>query len=86
MVETQLTHPGIYAAAGLPALRTHRAVRRSRNHRDLIAEAMRPVVKTLPASAPELEGRVPRGWRRICQVDRHGRPSRHSVVHDVARG
>jgi hypothetical protein len=75
MVETQLTHPGIYAAAGLPALRTHRAVLRSRNHRDLIAEAMRPVVKTLLASAPELQGRVPRGWRRICQVDRQGRAS-----------
>jgi hypothetical protein len=75
MVETQLTHPGIYAAAGLPALRTHRAVLRSANHRDLMSEAMRPVLKTLLSSAPELRGRVPRGWRRICQVDRHGRVS-----------
>src|SRR5438067_881119 len=73
MVETQLTHPGIYAAAGLPALRTHRAVLRSVNHRDLIGEAMRPVLKTLLASAPTMQGRVPRGWRRMCQVDRHGR-------------
>ena len=72
MVNTQLMHPGIYEAAGLPALRTHRAVLRSATHRNLIAEAMRPVLKTLLTSAPELRGRVPRGWRRICQVDRHG--------------
>jgi hypothetical protein len=75
MVNTQLTHPGIYAAAGLPALRTHRAVLRSTAHRQLIADAMRPVLKTLLASAPAMRGRVPRGWRRICQVDRHGRPA-----------
>jgi P-aminobenzoate N-oxygenase AurF len=73
MVNTQLTHPQIYAAAGLPPLRTHRAVLRSSNHRDVIAEAMRAVLKTVLASAPELQGRVPRGWRRICQVDRNGR-------------
>ena len=59
----------------MPAMRTHRAVLRSSNHRNLIADAMRPVLKTLLASAPELHGRVPRGWRRICQVDRHGRES-----------
>jgi hypothetical protein len=75
MVNTQLMHPGIYAAAGLPALRTHRAVLRSAAHRQLIAEAMRPVLKTVLASAPAMRGRVPRGWRRICQVDRHGRPT-----------
>jgi hypothetical protein len=75
MVETQLTHPGIYAAAGLPALRTHRAVLRNANPLDLTSEATYPVLKTLLSSAPELRGRVPRGWRRICQVDRHGRVS-----------
>jgi hypothetical protein len=75
MVNTQLMHPGIYAAVGLPAMRTHRAVLRSATHRNLIAEAMRPVLKTLLASAPEMRGRVPRGWRRICQVDRQGRPA-----------
>jgi hypothetical protein len=72
MVNSQLTHPGIYAAIGLPAARTHRAVLRSANHRTFMAEAMRPVLKTLLAAAPEMSGRVPRGWRRMCQVDRHG--------------
>jgi hypothetical protein len=74
MMETQLTHPGIYAAAGLPGARTHRKVLRGANHRDFMADAMRPVLKTLLASAPELRGRVPGGWRRMCQVDRSGEP------------
>jgi hypothetical protein len=73
MMNTQLTHPGIYAAVGLPPLRTHRAVLHGDNHRNLMAEAMRPVLKTLLASAPEMQGRVPRGWRRMCRVDRQGR-------------
>jgi hypothetical protein len=74
MMESQLTHPGIYAAAGLPARRTARRVLRGANHRDMLAEAMRGVLKTLLVAAPELEGRLPRGWRRICQVDRRGTP------------
>ena len=74
MMNTQLTHPGIYAAAGLPARRTARRVIRSAHHRELMAEAMRGVLKALLAAAPEQAGRLPRGWRRMCQVDRHGVP------------
>ena len=40
-----------------------------------LLDAMRPALKTLLASAPEMRGRVPRGWRRMCQVDRHGQPA-----------
>jgi hypothetical protein len=72
MTETQLTHPGVYAAAGLPGRRTARRVSRSAYHRGLKAEAMRGVLKSLLAAAPDLDGRVPAGWRRLCQVDRHG--------------
>ncbi|MBV9292651.1 MAG: diiron oxygenase [Frankiales bacterium] len=72
MVETQLTHPGIYAEAGLPMHRTARAVARSQHHKDFLAEAMRPVLKTVLGAAPELIGKVPRGWRRLCQVDKQG--------------
>jgi hypothetical protein len=74
MMNTQLTHPGIYAAASLPARRTARRVIKSARHRDLMAEAMRGVLKSLLAAAPELEGRLPAGWRRMCRVDRRGRP------------
>ena len=74
MMHTQLTHPGIYAAAGLPPRRTARRVMRSPDRRALKAEGMRGVLKSLLAAAPELDGRLPGGWRRICQVDRRGRP------------
>ena len=74
MMETQLTHPGIYAAAGLPARRTAWRVNHGANQRALVGEAMRGVLKTLLSAAPELNGRLPRGWRRMCQVDRHGNP------------
>jgi hypothetical protein len=74
MMNTQLSHPGVYAAAGLPGRRTARRVIRSAHQRATVAEAMRGVLKSLLAAAPELEGRLPRGWRRMCQVDRRGVP------------
>jgi P-aminobenzoate N-oxygenase AurF len=74
MLETQLFHPGIYEAAGLPARRTARAVQRGESYRRLRAEAMRPVLKAWLMAAPERRRRVPRGWRRICSVDRSGQP------------
>jgi hypothetical protein len=74
MMETQLTHPGIYAAIGLPPRRTAWRVNHGAAQRDLVAEAMRGVLKALLAAAPELRGHLPRGWRRLCQVDRHGAP------------
>jgi hypothetical protein len=72
MLETQLFHPGIYEAAGLPGRRTARAVSRSAPYRQLRAESMRAVLKAWLNAAPELDGRVPRGWRRMCMVDRSG--------------
>jgi hypothetical protein len=74
MMETQLTHPGIYAVVGLPPRRTAWRVNHGETQRALVAEAMRGVLKALLAAAPELEGRLPRGWRRLCRVDRHGTP------------
>jgi hypothetical protein len=76
MMETQLTHPGIYAVVGLPPRRTAWRVNHSETQRALVAEAMRGVLKALLAAAPRLEGRVPRGWRRLCRVDRFGSPTR----------
>jgi hypothetical protein len=72
MIETQLRHPGIYAVVGLPPRRTAWKVDHSATQRALTAEALRGVLKSLLIAAPELQGRVPRGWRRLCQVDRNG--------------
>jgi hypothetical protein len=72
MLETQLFHPGIYEAAGLPARKTARAVQRSASYRQLRAQALRPVLKAWLSAAPERGHRVPRGWRRICATDRSG--------------
>jgi hypothetical protein len=74
MIETQLSHPGIYAVIGLPPRRTAWKVNHSAQQRAIVAEAMRGVLKSLLVAAPELQGRVPRGWRHICQVDRNGQP------------
>jgi peptidoglycan hydrolase-like protein with peptidoglycan-binding domain len=65
MLETQLCHPGIYEAAGLPGARTSRAVRRRPAYRQLRADGTRPVLKALKAAAPKVARRTPRGWRRI---------------------
>ena len=69
LLETQLLHPGIYEAAGLPGRRTWRAVHRTDHYRQLRIEACRPLLQALP-----FRDRVPRGWRRLCGVDRAGQP------------
>src|SRR3954452_5128564 len=74
MVETQLSHPGLFTVIGLPPRRTAWKVNHSATQRALGAEAMRGVLKSLLIAAPEMRGRVPRGWRRLCQVDRTGTP------------
>jgi hypothetical protein len=74
MLDTQLFHPGIYDAVGLPGHRTWRAVHRSEPYRAMVYEATRPLLAAVTAAAPELAERVPRGWRRLCGVDRRGKP------------
>ena len=75
MLDTQLLHPGLYEAAGLPGRRTWRAVHRSSTYKELVHEATRPLLGAVVAAAPELGTKVPRGWRRLCGVDRRGRPA-----------
>jgi hypothetical protein len=70
-----LVHPGVYETVGLPGWDTWRAVRvdplRVRRRHD----ACRPVLAALLDAGVLRSGRVPRGWRRLCGVDRHGRPA-----------
>ena len=58
----------------MPLRRTAWRVNHGAAQRELVAEAMRGVLKALLAAAPELRGHLPRGWRRLCQVDRNGNP------------
>jgi hypothetical protein len=75
MLQSQLIHPGIYSAVGLPAMKTWRAVQHTPQYRDLQYQATRPLLEAVISAAPEVGGRVPRGWRRLCGVDRQGQPS-----------
>lgn len=69
-----MVHPGVYATVGLPPWRTWRAVNRHETRRALLAEATRPIVRTLLDATVLRAGRVPRGWRALAQVDHFGRP------------
>lgn len=69
-----IVHPGVYAAIGLPAWDTWRAVQKTPQRIALRHEATRPVLKALVEGGALKAGRIPKAWRRLCGVDRHGRP------------
>jgi hypothetical protein len=66
--------PGVYTTIGLPPLRTSLRANRSPRRRALKIAACRPILEAIIAAGFVKEGRVPRAWRRLCHVDRHGRP------------
>jgi hypothetical protein len=68
-----MVHPGVYETVGLPGWATWRAVNRLPRRRALLADATRPILATLLEVGVLRAGRVPRGWRDMCQVDRWGR-------------
>jgi P-aminobenzoate N-oxygenase AurF len=70
-----LVHPGVYATVGLPRWATWRAANRTPERRALRHEAIRPVLRTLMETKIFRRGRIPIGWRRLCGVDRWGRPA-----------
>lgn len=65
-------HPLVYRSVGLPAIKTWLAVRKNPSRVDLRHEATRPVMEALVEHGIIKQGRVPRGWRKVCGVDRHG--------------
>jgi hypothetical protein len=74
MFET-LVHPGVYAAIGLPAWETWKAVNRSSIRIALRHEALRPVLKALVEAGVFRAGRIPSGWQSLCGVDAAGSPA-----------
>jgi hypothetical protein len=67
-------HPGVYSAVGLPGWKTWRSVNRTPKRLAVRYHATRNILRTLLATGVFTPGRVPRGWRRLCSVDRYGEP------------
>jgi hypothetical protein len=75
MLWQNFVHPGVYAAAGLPTWTTWNAVQRLPKRVAFREEATRPVLDAVLDAGAIHRGRVPRGWRRLCGVGRHGDPA-----------
>jgi len=69
-----LVHPGVYETIGLPGWETWKAVRTSAPRLELRREATRPVLRALLDAGAVTPGRIPKGWRELCGVDRQGEP------------
>jgi predicted metal-dependent hydrolase len=67
-------HPGVYATVGLPRWKTWLAVQRLPRRVELRHTVTRPVLGALLDAGAFERGRIPRGWRSLCGVDRQGEP------------
>src|SRR5690606_10224020 len=69
-----MIHPGVFGAAGLPAVPTWRAARSHPGRVEVRVSATRPVLQALLDAGVLDAGRVPRPWRGLCGVDAEGAP------------
>ena len=69
-----MVHPGVYRAIGLPGWKTWRAAHRSAPRRATRYAATRPILREVIDIGAIDAHSVPRAWRRLCGVDRCGRP------------
>jgi para-aminobenzoate N-oxygenase AurF len=65
-------HPGVYSAVGLPGFRTWFAVNRTPERVAVRHAATRNILKALLDAGVFRRGRVPRGWQKLCGVNRQG--------------
>jgi predicted metal-dependent hydrolase len=72
MLWQNFVHPGVYEAVGLPTWETWKAVQKLPRRVELRKQATRPVLAAALDAGAIRRGRVPRGWQRLCGVDRHG--------------
>ena len=68
-----IVHPGVYGTVGLPTWATWRAVNRSAGRTAMRHRALRPLLTPLLEAGVFRGGRLPKGWRIACGVDRAGR-------------
>jgi hypothetical protein len=78
-----LVHPGVYATVGLPTWATWRRANRSPSRVALRHEATRPIAKALVDAGVLVPGRIPKGWQRVCGLDRHGQPGAPRTLADT---
>jgi hypothetical protein len=71
---SSLVHPGVYRVVGLPPFRTWRAAQRTPERIAVRHEGSRAVLRALLDAGVLERGRIPRPWRKLCGVDRHGKP------------
>jgi hypothetical protein len=67
-------HPGVYRTVGLPGWHTWLRVNRTPPRITLRHAATRNILRALLDADVLRRGRIPRGWRRLCGVDRNGDP------------
>ena len=70
-----MVQPLVYRTVGLPALSTWSKVRKLPRRTELRRQCARAVLNALLDAGVFKQGRVPRGWRRVAGVDRHGTPA-----------
>jgi P-aminobenzoate N-oxygenase AurF len=70
-----IVHPGVYGTVGLPTWSTWKAVNRSAGRTAMRHRALRPLLTPLLEAGVFRGGRVPKGWRIACGVDRVGAAS-----------
>ncbi|CAN5565032.1 diiron oxygenase [soil metagenome] len=69
-----MVHPGVYATVGLPTWSTWKAANRTPERVAIRHTATRGVLAALLEAGVLGCGAVPRPWRDLCGVDRHGEP------------
>lgn len=74
MLFEAMVHPGVYRTVGLPAMPTWRAAHRTPQRLKIRYDATRPILATLLDIGVLKKGRVPKGWRALCGVNRKGEP------------
>jgi hypothetical protein len=68
-------HPGVYKTVDLPMWKTWKAVQQLPRRIELRKTVTRPVLAALLDAGAFRRGRIPRGWRSLCGVDRNGVPT-----------
>lgn len=69
-----MIHPGVYATVGLDPWATWKAVNATPERIALRHQATRSVLTAVLDAGILRPGQVPKAWRQLCGVDRHGDP------------